>query len=100
MAPQARRLLAKAALAVEGRISIKQSPDRLWPRDHARLRVLERKGALRWLGTQAGPHIGGTFAIWQITDQGRLRVAEWEQPDETLPNMPAIAAEAATVTLG
>ena len=97
MAPQARRLLSKAALAVEGRISIKQSPDRLWPRDHARLRVLERKGALRWLGTQAGPHIGGTFAVWQITDQGRMRVAEWEQPLEMLP---AIAAETATVQLG
>ena len=97
---QARRLLSKAALAVEGRISIKQSRDRLWPSDHARLRVLERKGALRWVGTQAGPHIGGTFAVWQITEQGRMRVAEWEQPVVALPALPAIAAEAASVPLG
>ncbi|MEA1832722.1 hypothetical protein U8607_11575 [Methylobacterium durans] len=69
-----RRLLTKAAISVEGRISIKQSPDRAWPRDHARLRVLERAGRLQWVGTQAGPHIGGTFAIWQITEQGRARL--------------------------
>ncbi len=82
MAPPSHRLLSKAALAVEGRISIKQTPDRLWPRDHARLRVLERRGALRWVGTQAGPHIGGTFAIWQITEQGRSRVAQLADPSE------------------
>ena len=80
MAPPSRRLLQKAAVAVEGRISIKQSQNRLWPSDHARLRVLERRGALRWVGTQAGPHIGGTFAIWQITEQGRLRLAGSETP--------------------
>lgn len=82
MAAQSRRLLAKAALAIEGRISIKQDADRNWPRDHARLRVLERRGALRWVGHQTGPHIGGTFAIWQITPSGLSRVAEWEQPAE------------------
>ncbi|GEP00858.1 hypothetical protein [Methylobacterium haplocladii] len=75
-----RRLLNKAAVAIEGRISIKQNPDRDWPRDHARLRVLERNGNLRWVGTQAGPHLGGTFAVWQITDEGRTRVAAWEPP--------------------
>lgn len=80
MAPQSRRLLSKAALGIEGRISIKQNPDRLWPADHARLRVLERKGSLRWIGTQTGPHIGGTFAIWQITEQGRTHLARWDEP--------------------
>lgn len=77
-----RRLLSKAAFAVEGRISIKQNPDRIWPIDHARLRVLERNGSLRWVGTQAGPHLGGTFATWQITDAGRIRVAGWEPMHE------------------
>jgi len=82
MPAHVRRLLSKAALGVEGRISIKQSHDRAWPRDHARLRVLERAGTLRWVGTQAGPHIGGTFAVWQITEVGRSRVACWEDQPE------------------
>ncbi|GJE29264.1 hypothetical protein [Methylobacterium organophilum] len=79
MHPHARRLLSKAAFGVEGRISIKQTPERGWPRDHARLRVLERAGKLRFVGTQAGPHIGGTFAVWQITEKGLARVAEWQE---------------------
>ena len=78
MAPRTRRLLSKAALALEGHISIKRSADRVWPRDHACLRVLERRGSLRWVGTRTGPHLGGTFAVWQITEEGRSRLAAWE----------------------
>ncbi|WP_336487552.1 hypothetical protein [Methylobacterium nigriterrae] len=76
-----RRLLGKAAISIEGRISIKQSPDRAWPRDHARLRILERAGSLQWVGTQAGPHIGGTFAVWQITERGRARLEDLNPPE-------------------
>ncbi|RVU14621.1 hypothetical protein [Methylobacterium oryzihabitans] len=65
------RLLSKAAADVEGRISVKRDPDRSWPGDHSRLCALENDGHLRWVGEQAGPHLGGTFATWQITDQGR-----------------------------
>ena len=78
-----RRLLGKAAISVEGRISIKQTQDRAWPRDHARLRILERAGSLQWVGTQAGPHIGGTFATWEITERGRARLGDLE-PEEDL----------------
>ena len=78
MPAHVRRLLSKAALGVEGRISIKQSGDRAWPRDHARLKFLERAGTLRWVVTRAGLHIGGTLATWQITEVGRSRVAGWQ----------------------
>ena len=65
-----RRLLTKAAEAVAGRISAKREPDRSWPGDHSRLCALESRGDIQWIGQQAGPHIGGMFAIWQITRQG------------------------------
>ncbi|MEH3147602.1 MAG: hypothetical protein PGN34_20155 [Methylobacterium frigidaeris] len=64
------RLLSKAAADVEGRISVKRDPDRSWPGDHSRLCALENDGHLLWVGEQAGPHLGGTFAIWQITERG------------------------------
>lgn len=65
-----RRLLAKAAEAVAGRISIKCDPNRSWPGDHSRLVALQSSGNLKWIGQQAGPHIGGVFATWQITEKG------------------------------
>jgi hypothetical protein len=66
-----KRLLSKAATASEGRISVKRGPDRAWPGDHSRLCALENDGHLLFVGEQAGPHIGGTFATWQITERGR-----------------------------
>jgi len=65
-----RRLLNKAAQSTDGRVSVKREPDRAWPGDHSRLRGLESRGDLVWLGEQAGPHLGGTFATWQITPAG------------------------------
>jgi hypothetical protein len=65
-----RRLLNKAAHSTDGRISVKREPDRAWPGDHSRLCGLERRGDLVWLGEQAGPHLGGTFATWRITPAG------------------------------
>jgi hypothetical protein len=65
-----RRLLDKAAQSTDGRISVKRQLDRDWPSDHRHLRDLESRGDLVWLGEQAGPHLGGTFATWQITPAG------------------------------
>jgi hypothetical protein len=69
-----RRLLTKAAEAVAGRISIKRERDRSWPSDHSRLCALQSGGDVRWIGEQAGPHIGGVFATWQVTEQGLARL--------------------------
>ena len=69
-----RRLLTKAAEAVAGRISVNRERDRSWPSDHSRLCALQSGGDVRWLGEQAGPHIGGVFATWQITEQGSARL--------------------------
>lgn len=65
-----RRILTKAAEAVAGRISVKRERDRSWPSDHSRLCALQSQGDVRWIGEQAGPHIGGVFATWQITQEG------------------------------
>jgi len=72
------RLLTKAAQSTDGRVSVKRQPDRAWPGDHSRLCGLESRGDLVWLGEQAGPHLGGTFATWQITPAGlqQLEVIE------------------------
>jgi hypothetical protein len=64
------RLLTKAAQAVAGRISVKRQQDRSWPGDHSRLCALASDGKVRWIGEQAGPHIGGLFATWEITENG------------------------------
>lgn len=69
-----RRLLTKAAEAVAGRVSVKRERDSSWPSDHSRLCALQSKGDVRWIGEQAGPHIGGVFAIWQITEEGLARL--------------------------
>ncbi|ACL56513.1 hypothetical protein [Methylobacterium nodulans] len=85
-----RRLLSKAAQTAEGRISVKRDPDRSWPGDHSRLCALENDGHLRFVGEQAGPHIGGTFAIWQITERGRaaLQVKEAQMRTPTRDAVP------------
>ena len=69
-----RRLLTKAAEAVDSRISVKRERDRSWPGDHSRLCALQSRGDVRWIGQQAGPHLGGMFATWQITEAGRARL--------------------------
>ncbi|KMO15249.1 hypothetical protein [Methylobacterium platani] len=66
-----RRLLSRAALAEEGRITVLREPDRAWPGDHSRLCALENDGHLLFLGEEPGPHPGGTSAAWRITAQGR-----------------------------
>lgn len=71
-----RRLLTKAAEAIDGHISVKREMDRAWPGDHSRLTSLESRGDLLWLGERAGPHLGGTFATWQITDAGLSRLRQ------------------------
>lgn len=75
-----RRLLAKAAQAVAGRISVKRERDRSWPGDHSRLMALQRRGDFTWVGEQAGPHIGGVYATWQITEQGRVSLEALSTP--------------------
>ena len=70
------RLLTKAAQSTNGCISVKRELDRAWPNDHSRLCSLESRGDLVWLGEHAGPHIGGTFATWQITDAGLARLQQ------------------------
>jgi hypothetical protein len=35
---------------------------------------LASRGDLVWVGERAGPHLGGTFATWQITDAGLSRL--------------------------
>lgn len=79
-----RRILTKAADAVAGRISVKRERDRSWPSDHSRLCALQSQGDVQWIGEQAGPHIGGVFATWQIT-QGGLARLKWLT---TLPSDP------------
>lgn len=66
-----RRLLNRAALAAEGRITLRREPDRAWPGDHSRLCALENDGHLLFLGEQPGPSPGGASAAWRITAQGR-----------------------------
>jgi hypothetical protein len=78
------RLLTKAAEAVAGHVSVKRERDRSWPGDHSRLCALQSSGDVRWIGEQAGPHIGGVFATWQITEEGLARL----ERQTTLPPVP------------
>ena len=66
-----RRLLSRAALTAEGRITLRREPDRSWPGDHSRLCALENDGHLLFLSEQPGPLPGGASAAWRITAQGR-----------------------------
>ena len=70
MTAEERRLLRKAAADPKGKIAIKHSPNYQEP-DRERLVALFRSGYLEWLGEIMGPHIGGTFTVWQITPAGR-----------------------------
>jgi hypothetical protein len=71
MTAEERRLLRKAAADPKGKIAIKHSPNYQEQPDRERLVALFRSGYLEWLGEIMGPHIGGTFTVWQITPAGR-----------------------------
>ena len=64
-------LLRKAAADPNGQIAIKRRRCGAWHPDRNRLDVLARCGHLLSLGERMGPHLGGTFALWQITPVGR-----------------------------
>ena len=70
-------LLRKAAADPYGQISLKRSHTEGWQGDLDRLRQLATQGHVLSKGERMGPHIRGTFAIWQITPAGRAIV---EQP--------------------
>ena len=71
MRAEERRLLLKAAADPKGKIAIKHSRSGEDHPDRDRLAALFRSGYLEWLGEIMGPHIGGTFTVWQITPAGR-----------------------------
>ena len=71
-----RRLLSRAALAEEGRITLRRDPDRAWPNDHSRLCAIKNDGDLLFLGEEPGPLPGGACAAWRITAQGRAALGE------------------------
>jgi hypothetical protein len=73
MTSEERRLLRKAAADPKGKIAIRhRRRDEEHP-DRDRLTALFSCGYLEWLGEIMGPHIGGTFSVWQITPAGRAR---------------------------
>lgn len=71
-----RRLLSRAALGTEGRITLERAPDRAWPGDHSRLCALENDGDLLFLGEQPGSRPGGVAAAWCLTPQGRAALLD------------------------
>jgi len=71
MTSEDRTLLYKAAADPNGQIALKRSRCGEWHADRDRLDVLARCGHLLSLGERMGPHLGGTFALWQITPVGR-----------------------------
>ena len=75
MTSEEQSLLHKAAADPKGQIAIKHSRSGERHPDWDRLVALFRGGYLAWLGEVMGPHIGGTFTLWQITPLGR-EVAE------------------------
>src|SRR3954447_13368170 len=66
-----RSLLHKAATDPTGQIALKRSRCGAWHADRDRLDAPARGGHLLALGERMGPHLGGTFALWQITPVGR-----------------------------
>src|SRR3954452_23674867 len=74
MTSEDRSLLRKAATDPKGQVAIKRA-QQTWHPDRDRLDTLARCGHLLPLGERMGPHLGGTFALWQITAAGRA-VAE------------------------
>src|SRR3954464_1479456 len=71
MTSEDQTLLYKAAADPNGQIALKRSRCGEWHADRDRLDVLARCGHLLSLGERMGPHLGGTFALWQITPVGR-----------------------------
>ena len=70
-------LLRKAA--ADPRLKSRSSAIRTgaWPSNRTPLfRPCLTGGHVLALGESMGPHIGGTFAIWQITPQGRAILGE------------------------
>ena len=70
MTSEERSLLRKAVADPKGQIAIKRA-QQTWHPDRDRLDMLARGGHLLPLGERMGPHLGGTFALWQITAAGR-----------------------------
>ncbi|MGU3537543.1 hypothetical protein [Methylobacterium sp. A54F] len=70
-----RRLLQKAADAVDRQVSVRQRPDSSWPGDHSRLVALESRGDVRLVGQQTDRNAGEIFAVWQITERGLTALA-------------------------
>jgi len=73
MTGEDRYLLRKAAADPKGQIAIKHSRHGERHPDRDRLVGLFRGGYLARQGEIMGPHIGGTFTVWQITPAGRAR---------------------------
>ncbi|TNC11458.1 hypothetical protein FF100_20290 [Methylobacterium terricola] len=71
-----RRLLSRAALTAEGRITVQRAPDRAWPGDHSRLCALENDGHLLFLGEQPGALPGSASAAWRLTTRGRAALRD------------------------
>jgi len=71
MTAEDQSLLRKAAADPKGQIAIKRTRRGAWHPDRDRLDGLARCGHLSCLGEIMGPHLGGTFALWQITAAGR-----------------------------
>src|SRR4051812_1322596 len=82
MASEERGLLHKAAVDPNGQIALKRSRCAAWHADGDRLDVLARCGHLLALGERMGPHLGGTFALWQITPVGRALA---DEPGSAIP---------------
>src|SRR3954463_11621460 len=76
MTSEKRTLLHKAAADPTGQIALKRSRCGAWHADRDRLNVLARCGHLLALGERMGPHLGGTYAVWQITPIGRALADE------------------------
>jgi hypothetical protein len=64
-------LLGKAATDPKGQIALKRNRCGAWPSEWDRLATLTSYGHLSYLGEVMGPHLGGTFTLWQITATGR-----------------------------
>ena len=71
MTSEEQSLLHKAAADPKGQIAIKHHRHGERHPDRDRLVALFRGGYLAWQGEVMGPHIGGTFTVWQITPAGR-----------------------------
>ena len=71
MTSEEQNLLRKAVADPKGQIAIKQIRRGAWHPDRDWLDGLARCGHLLPLGERMGPHLGGTFALWQITAAGR-----------------------------